>query len=62
VSVDSSAQTPAKRSDEQSNVSGVCQRCGAPYVHHRSHLLRAGEQLGQLVLLCDDCHRERHGL
>jgi hypothetical protein len=39
----------------------TCQGCGSPDVQHRS-LFRVGdEQDCRLVLLCQDCHRERLG-
>lgn len=37
----------------------VCQECGSRDVQHRSYSHIHDEQDGKLLLLCEDCHRER---
>jgi hypothetical protein len=39
----------------------ACQGCGSRDVQHRSYSRIEDEQGGKLVLLCEDCHRERFG-
>ena len=39
----------------------TCQDCGSEYVQHCSYVLMGDAQEGKLVLLCDDCHRQRFG-
>lgn len=39
----------------------ACQDCGSRYVQHRSYVLVGDQREGKLVLLCDNCHRERFG-
>jgi hypothetical protein len=41
-------------------VGEVCQGCGAP-AQHRSHV-RGPNDEGELLSLCDDCHRARLAL
>jgi hypothetical protein len=45
--------------EDKEHAADVCQDCGSPDVQHRSHLLLGDEQSEELLLLCDDCHRER---
>jgi hypothetical protein len=39
----------------------ACQGCGSPDVEHRSYSRNGDEQDGKLVVLCEQCHRERVG-
>ena len=50
-SEDSAEQLPAN----------ACQGCGSLDVQHRSYSRIDDEPGGKLILLCEDCHRERFG-
>ena len=43
---------------------GICRRCGhkpAYNVHHLTYERVGREKLGDLLLLCDECHKGDHG-
>jgi hypothetical protein len=54
--------TTSDSSGEEAHASNICQACGAPDAQHHSYLFVAEQERGELVLLCDKCHRARLGL
>ena len=54
--------TTSDSSSEEAHASNICQECGAPDAQHRSYLFVVEQERGELVLLCDECHRARLGL
>lgn len=42
-----------------------CKRCGSPHhlqIHHLTYKRRGHERMGDLITLCDTCHRLEHGI
>ncbi|HSZ58656.1 MAG TPA: HNH endonuclease signature motif containing protein [Tepidisphaeraceae bacterium] len=53
------------RAEAIERAGGECERCGSTenlQVHHRTYRRLGQERLSDLECVCDECHREIHGV